>query len=166
LFLFFFLWLFINYYNYYLFVHVMYQNMEHRAEYVYLWWLSFVFIKGFFNREECIKIVLIYPYIITALFTLHLSFDCANFTHTLYSISGKCLPFHHHCSIVAISIILVSYKYVLFYLDEWFHFKHSRRMICTLHQILLGWSKEDEISKTCSLHVWNEKCVQHYSQQA
>jgi hypothetical protein len=102
--------------------------MEHRAEYVYLWWLSFVFIKGFFNRAECIKIVLIYPSMITVLFILHLSLDCAKFIQALYLSCHWCLPFHRRCSIVASSISLVSCKYVLFYFDEWFHVKNSIKM--------------------------------------
>jgi len=74
---FFLLWLFIDYYNYYLFVHVMYQNMQLIAEYVYLWWLSFVFIKGFFIERSVWKNeVLICPFTVTAFIVQYHTWLC------------------------------------------------------------------------------------------
>ena len=60
----------------------MYQNMQLIAEYVYLWWLSFVFIKGFFIERYVWKNeVLICPSTVTAFIVQHslhtTTLDCA-----------------------------------------------------------------------------------------
>ena len=100
------LWLFINYYNYYLFVHVMYQNMQLIAQYVYLWWLSFVFIKGFLIERSVMKNkVLICPSTVTAFIVPYL--DCAYVIRYLK---------REHYSLPLTLRLLMSYIYIYIYI--------------------------------------------------
>jgi hypothetical protein len=38
-------------------------------------------------------------------------------------------------------------------------------IICTLHKILLGSIKKDEMSNMCSMHGRDEKYIQHFGQK-